>query len=108
MARLRDVLPAEQQQRVGRVAVTAGAADLLVPRLRAVRHVEMHDEAHVGPVDAHAERDRRDDHQRLTRAEPRQRLALVLRLQPGMEGDRGDRPSRSFCAMRSVLARLPQ
>ena len=108
MARLGDVLAAVQQQRVRRIAVAAGAADLLVVRLRAVRHVEVHDEAHVRPVDAHAERDRRHHDHRLARAEPRQRLALLLGFQAGMKCDRRDALSTSFCAMRSVLARLPQ
>ena len=89
VARLRDVLPAVQQQRVRRIAVAPGAADLLVIRLRAVRHVEMHDEAHVRPVDPHAEGDRRNHHHRLAGTEPRQRRALRLR-----HPDRRERRSR--------------
>ena len=106
--RLRDVLAAEQQQRFGRVAVAAGAADLLVPGLGTVGHVQMHDEAHVRPVDAHAEGDRCHHDQRLAGAEPRQRLALLFRIQPGVEGNAGNPFSPSFAATRSVLAREPQ
>ena len=48
---------------VGRQAVAAGAAGLLVIGLEALGRVEMGDEAHVGLVDAHAEGDGRDhDH----------------------------------------------
>ena len=72
------------------LAVAAGAADLLVIRLRTVRHVEMHDEAHVRPVDAHAEGDRRHHHHRLAGAETAQRRALFRRRQAGMENDRVD------------------
>ena len=46
--------------RVGGQAVAAGAAGLLVIALDALRQVEVRDEAHVGLVDAHAERDGRD------------------------------------------------
>ncbi len=72
MACLGNVLPAIQQQRIRRIAVTSGATDLLIPGLGTVRHVEMHDKAHVGPIDAHAECDRRNHHDRLTRSEARQ------------------------------------
>ena len=107
--RLGDVLPAIQQQRLRRIAVAAGAADLLVVRLGAVRHVEMHDEAHVRPVDPHAEGDRRDHHHRLARAEPRQRCALRLGIQSGVEGDRGNAAvCASLSATRSVFARVAQ
>ena len=47
---------------IGRQAVAAGAAGLLVVALDALRQVEMRDEAHVGLVDAHAEGDGGDHH----------------------------------------------
>ena len=104
----RDVLPAVEQQRVRRIAVASRAADLLVVRLRAVRHVEMHDEAHVGPVDPHAEGDRRHHDHRLAGAEARQRRPLGRGLQSGVERDAGTPFSASLSAIRSVFARLPQ
>ena len=71
---LHDVLQAVDHPRVGGLAVAAGAARLLVVRLDALRQVEMRDEPDVGLVDAHAERDRRDDDHRVLDEEP----ALML------------------------------
>ncbi len=85
MPRLRDILPAMQQQRVRRIAVPAGTSDLLVPSLWTIRHVQMRDEPHIRSIDPHAEGDRRHDHDRFARAEPGQRRAFVLGLEPGME-----------------------
>ena len=59
---LHDVRQPVRHPGVGRQAVAAGAARLLVIALDAFRQVEVRDEAHVGLVDAHAERDRRDHH----------------------------------------------
>src|SRR5690606_36630679 len=53
--------PRVEQPAVGGQAVAARATDLLIPGLDVLRHVAMHDVAHVRLVDAHAERDRRDD-----------------------------------------------
>jgi len=78
-ARPGDVLAAVKQQRIGPLAVAAGAADLLVIRLRAVRHVEMDDEADVRPVDPHAEGDGRHHDHRLAAAEPGQADPLLQR-----------------------------
>ncbi len=60
-----DVLQAVDHPRLGRFAVATGAAGFLIVGLDALRQIEMRDEAHVGFVDAHAERDGRDDHHRV-------------------------------------------
>ncbi len=58
-----DVLQSVDHPCVGRLAVAPGAAGFLVVGLDALRQVEMGDEAHVGPVDPHAEGDGgNDDH----------------------------------------------
>ena len=51
-----DIAVAPQKQAFGRLAVAAGTARLLIVRLDAFRHVVMDHIAHVGLVDAHAER----------------------------------------------------
>ena len=48
-----------------RLAVAAGAAGFLVVAFERLRQVVVHDPAHVRLVDAHAERDGRDDHLRI-------------------------------------------
>ena len=55
------VLGAGQQQHVGTLGGTSGAADLLVVRDRRARCPEVHDEAEVGLVEPHPERGRRDE-----------------------------------------------
>ena len=57
----RDVLAAGEELADARLAVAPGAPDLLRVRLEALREIEVVDVTHVGLVDAHAERDRRDD-----------------------------------------------
>ena len=59
-----DVAHAVERQRIGGQPVAAGAADLLVIALDIGRHVGVQHEAHVGLVDAHAERDGRDHRRR--------------------------------------------
>jgi hypothetical protein len=54
-------LQAVAEPGVGRQAVAAGAAGLLVVGLDALRQVQVGDEAHVRLVDAHAEGDGGDD-----------------------------------------------
>src|SRR5690606_301019 len=54
---LHHVLQAVRHEGVGRLAVAAGAARLLVVALEALGQVEVRHEANVGLVDAHAERD---------------------------------------------------
>ena len=49
------------QHALGRQAVAAGAARLLLVVLGRSRRAGVHDEAHVRSIDAHAERHRRDD-----------------------------------------------
>ena len=61
-ALLHDVGQAIGHPGAGGLAVAAGAAGFLVIGLDALRQIEMRDEAHVGLVDAHAERDGGDDH----------------------------------------------
>ena len=62
LAQLGDVLQAVEHEGFGGQAVAAGPAGLLVVGFESLRRVEMDDEAHVRLVDAHAEGDRRDDH----------------------------------------------
>ena len=87
---LHDVLQAIGHPCVGRLAVAAGAAGLLVVGLDALRQVEVGDEAHVRLVDAHAEGDRRDDDDAVLVDE----AVLVARarrgVQAGMIGERRD------------------
>ena len=105
-----DVLAAVEEEGVGALAVPPCPADLLVEGFRAVRHVQVHDEADVGPVDAHAEGDGGHHDDGLAAAEAR---AAPTRF------SMGDRPAwkgggeqalgaSGVGAMRSVLLRLPQ
>src|SRR3569832_644220 len=55
-----DILQAPRHPRLGRLAVAPGAAGFLVVALDRARQVEVRDEAHVGLVDAHTERERGD------------------------------------------------
>ena len=55
-----DVAHAVERQRIGRQAVAAGAADLLIVALDIGRQVGVEHETDVRFVDAHAECDRRD------------------------------------------------
>ena len=60
--RAREILGAPEQMRHRRIAVAPGAAGLLIIGLDRFGQAGMGDEAHVGLVDAHAERDRRAHH----------------------------------------------
>ena len=108
MPRLRDILPTMQQQRIRRIAVPAGTADLLVPSLRTIRHVQMRDEPHIRSIDPHAKGDRRHDHDRFAGAEPGQRRAFVLGSSSAWNATAGHPLSHSRAVTRSVLAREPQ
>ena len=59
-----------EQKAPGRVAVSPGAAGLLVVGLERARDRRVADGPHVGLVDPHAERVRRDDHRDLATHEP--------------------------------------
>ena len=72
---------AVEEHRQRRLPVAAGAADLLVVALDAARQRRVHDRADVGLVDAHAERDRRDDHVEVAGEERALRLVALARQQ---------------------------
>ena len=84
-----DVVGAVERQGVGRGAVAAGAADLLVVGLDRLRQVGVGDVADVGLVDAHAEGDRRADDQPVLALEARLGEPAVVGAEPGMVGERG-------------------
>ena len=86
---------------VGGQPVAAGAAGLLVVALDRFGQVEMRDEAHVGLVDAHAERDGRHHDDAVLALEAGLVRGSRLRVHAGVVGERGDavadeprRPSR--------------
>jgi len=57
-----NVRPVVQQDALRCLAVASGAPCLLIVRLHRARHLVVDDKPHVGFVDAHAERVRRDHH----------------------------------------------
>ncbi len=77
------VAEAEEQQGLGGQAVAAGPARLLVVALDGLGQVVVHDEAHVGLVDAHAEGDGGDDDLQVV---ARRRLLHALALGGGQAG----------------------
>ena len=85
-----DVLQAVGHPGVGRLAVAPGPPGLLVVGLEALRQVEMGDEAHVGPVDPHAEGDGGDHHHPFAGAEAVERRAAVGGAHAGVVGQRLD------------------
>ena len=58
---LRDVLATEQQQRFRRIAVAAGAADLLVIMFDGFRELVVNDSSNVWNIETHAECIRREN-----------------------------------------------
>ena len=70
-APLHEVGRRRDQHALGLEPVAAGAAGLLLIVLERPRRAGVHDEAHVRPIDPHAERDRRHDHVRVARRETR-------------------------------------
>ena len=105
-ALLHDVGQAVGHPGAGGLAVAPGAAGLLVIGLDALRQIEMRDEAHVGLVDAHAERDGGDDHDAVLVDE----AVLVAGAHAGVEAGvigqrRRCRRSVSAAAVSSTLAR---
>ena len=82
------------QHAFGFEPVAAGAAGFLLIVLERLRRAGMHDEPHVRAIDAHAERDRRDDDVGVFL-----RNASWLRLrsssaEPGVVGQRADAAAR--------------
>ena len=57
-----DVGPRVKHHAIAGQPITSGSTNLLIPRLNILRHVAMNHESHVRFVDAHAKRDRRDNH----------------------------------------------
>ncbi len=95
----REVGARGEQQRAGWCAVPAAAAGLLVVRLNGGWERPVADQPHVGLVDAHAERVRRNDHVDLAAHEgvlhsgtfvARQTGVVVRRLQPVAAEQLGD------------------
>ena len=84
------VLQAVGHPGVGRRAVAAGAAGLLVVGLDVLRQVEVGDEAHVGLVDAHAEGDGRHHHDAVLAQEAVLVALAHAGLQAGVVRQRGD------------------
>jgi hypothetical protein len=74
----------------GRLPVAAGPAGLLVVALDGPRHVQMRHETDVRLVDAHAERDRGDDHEPVLAQEPGLVRGTSGRVQARVIGQRGD------------------
>jgi hypothetical protein len=93
---------------VGRLAVAAGAAGLLVVALDVLGQVEVGDEAHVGLVDAHAEGDGGHHHHALLAQEAVLVAAARVGVQAGVVGQRGDALPFSQAAVSSTFLRLPQ
>ncbi len=98
-----------EQQAARRPAVAPGAAGLLVVALDRLRHRLVADRAHVGLVDAHAERVRRHDDTRLSAHERALHRRAPFPLQPRVvDGNRlaratapaSWRAARSRCACR--------
>ena len=103
-----DVVGAVEGEGVGRRAVAAGAADLLVVALDRLRQVGVGDVADVGLVDAHAEGDRRADDEAVLALEARLGQPAVVGVEAGMVGERCVAAAPSAAASASVLARLAQ
>ena len=82
------VVRVEQQDPARRLAVAAGAADLLIIRGHRSRHVDVDHISQVRLVDAHAERVGRGDRRVATGEEVGLQLALVLGLEAGVVGRR--------------------
>ena len=83
-----DVGGIVEQQRLGRSAVTPGAAGFLIVGFDVLRDVVVHHEAHVGLVDAHAERHRRHHDLDVILEEGLLGLLTQLQRQTGMIGCR--------------------
>ena len=93
-----------EQDALAGQAVASGAARLLIVAFERLGQVVVHDQPHVGLVDAHAEGDGRHDDERVVADELFLRLAAQRGVQPGMVGQRGQAHRRQ--AGRDVLGRL--
>ncbi len=97
LPQLDDVLQAVGEPGVGREAVAAGAASLLIICLDRLRQVEVRDEPHVRLVDAHAERDGGDDDDGALVAEALEHIAAHVGIEAGVIGERGAPLARQPC-----------
>ena len=104
VARPREILGAPEQPGLGRIAVAAGAAGLLVKGLDRLGQAGMGDEADVRLVDAHPEGDGRDHHHILAADERPLVGGADPRVEPGMIGQglavrprRAARPASRSC-----------
>ena len=75
-----------QQDGFGRQAVRSGAAGLLIIGFDIARDIEMHHEAHVGFIDAHAEGDGGHHHLQIVTLERFLHLRAAIVVQPGVVG----------------------
>ena len=90
LALLHDVGEPVREPGRGRQPVAARAAGLLVVALDRLRQVEVRDEAHVGLVDAHAERDRGDHDDAVLAQEAGLVRGARPAVEPGVVGQRGE------------------
>ena len=88
LAQLHDVLKAIGHPRVGRFPVAPRAARFLIIGLNCFRQIEVGDKAHVGLVDAHAERHCRDNDDAVLVQELCLHAGADVRFKPGMIGQR--------------------
>ena len=97
------VAEAEEQQGLGRQAVAAGAAGLLVVALDGLGQVVVDDEAHVALVDAHAEGDGGDDDVHLVAREGVLDAPPLVRRQAGVVGGGVDAVRCAACPATSSV-----
>src|SRR5438093_8037347 len=93
--RRRDVSPCKvlrspQDETLGRLAVSAAPAGLLVIRFERGWRPPVQYLPHIGLVDSHAERAGRDDDPRLSREKRTQHASPNARAQAGVTGCRAD------------------
>ena len=93
-----------EQHALAGQAVAPGAARLLIVAFERLGQVVVHDQPHVGLVDAHAEGDGCHDDERVVADELFLRLAAQRGVQPGVVGQCGQAHRRQ--AGRDVLGRL--
>ena len=103
----RLVLLLGEQQAAGGPPVAAGAPDLLVVGLQRGGHCGVGDRPHVGFIDPHPERVRRDDDRHLARHEPFLGPVSNPAIKPGVVGERLDAELTSKL-IRQLLARRPR